>query len=171
MKDIQQRADEAKAKGFICVTGALIVNNEGNIFVHKRSPDRKLFPGCWDIVGGHIEESETVHEALLREITEETSWTLDDVEELVEEREWEDSEGNKHKEFIFLASVEGDLENPILEEGKVSEGRWVSPSELSVLLENREPGDTYIRDVVASGFKALERRAKKNESPDSGMDR
>jgi hypothetical protein len=35
---------------------AVIVNREGRAFAQKRRWDHHLFPGAWDIVGGHVEE-------------------------------------------------------------------------------------------------------------------
>ena len=40
--------------------GALIVDDDGRIFIQRRSPHRRLFPNCWDIVGGHLEPGEDV---------------------------------------------------------------------------------------------------------------
>jgi 8-oxo-dGTP diphosphatase len=59
--------------------GALIVDDAGRIFVQRRALDRRLFPGAWDIVGGHVEPGESVDEALRREVTEETGWQISHV--------------------------------------------------------------------------------------------
>ncbi|MGC4772020.1 NUDIX domain-containing protein [Micromonospora sp. DT44] len=59
--------------------GALIVDRDGRIFFQRRSPHRRLFPDCWDIVGGHLEPGEEIDEALRREVTEETGWFVSDV--------------------------------------------------------------------------------------------
>ena len=58
-----------------CV-GALIRNDRGYVFAQRRLSTRRVFPGAWDIVGGHIEPGETLEEALAREIEEETGWEL-----------------------------------------------------------------------------------------------
>lgn len=155
MENYQKQADAAKAEGYVCIVGALIVNDNNEIFVQKRSADRSLFPNCWDIVGGHVEEGETLEEATSRETAEETGWSVEKLGKLVDIRDWETSEGQKHKEFIFLVNIDGDLEKPVLEEGKVSEGRWIAPSDVEVLLENRDPGDTHIYDIVNSGFETM----------------
>lgn len=41
-----------------CVVGALIVDGRGRVFVHRRSLQRRLFPRCWDTVGGQVEAGE-----------------------------------------------------------------------------------------------------------------
>jgi 8-oxo-dGTP pyrophosphatase MutT (NUDIX family) len=71
-----------------CV-GALIRNDEGRIFVQRRSPTRRVLSGIWDIVGGHIEAGETLEEALAREIGEETGWALRELGAQIADSEWE----------------------------------------------------------------------------------
>ena len=43
----------------------------GKILLGLRSPDRRYYPGVWDIFGGHCEDGESVECALKREIWEE----------------------------------------------------------------------------------------------------
>jgi 8-oxo-dGTP pyrophosphatase MutT (NUDIX family) len=47
-----------------CVVGALIVDGRGRVFVHRRSLQRRLFPRCWDTVGGQVEAGEDLLAAL-----------------------------------------------------------------------------------------------------------
>ncbi|MFC8618201.1 NUDIX domain-containing protein [Micromonospora purpureochromogenes] len=44
--------------------GALIVDDDGRLFLQRRSPERSLFPNAWDIVGGHREPGGTAVAAL-----------------------------------------------------------------------------------------------------------
>lgn len=154
MQNIQLLADSAQAQGYTCVVGALIVSSTNKIFVHKRSANRRLFPNCWDIVGGHVEEGETLQQALDREIGEETGWSFGKTIDFVGEYEW-NSDGQKSKEFVLLIKATGDMESPKLELGKVSEYRWISKEDLPLLKENRPVNDTYMHDVVLAGFKKL----------------
>lgn len=54
---------------FICVDGAYVKN--GKVLLLKRRTEP--FKGCWSLVGGHVEENETLKEALRREFKEETN--------------------------------------------------------------------------------------------------
>jgi len=141
---------QAEAEGRACVVGGLLVR-DGRVFVMRRAPDRRLFPGGWDIVGGHVEPGETLPQALAREIKEETGWALTRVGDVVEVFDWEVERAGQIKrkrEFDFLVEVTGDLDRPTLEADKFSEYRWVGSDDLAVLRENRSPGDDAIIRLV-----------------------
>ncbi|MFC8197917.1 NUDIX hydrolase [Streptomyces sp. NPDC057298] len=69
--------------GELWTVGAVILNRAGEAFAQKRSPDRRLFPDTWDIVGGHVEAGESILEALAREVEEETGWRLRHVRQFL----------------------------------------------------------------------------------------
>jgi ADP-ribose pyrophosphatase YjhB (NUDIX family) len=56
-------------KFFVCVEGVYV--KSGKILLLKRCVEP--FKGCWHVVGGHVEENESLKEALKREFKEETS--------------------------------------------------------------------------------------------------
>ncbi|MFF8641472.1 NUDIX hydrolase [Streptomyces sp. NPDC015345] len=51
---------------------AVILKRDGAAFAQRRGPGRRLFPDCWDIVGGHVEPGESPLDTLAREVAEET---------------------------------------------------------------------------------------------------
>lgn len=51
------------------VVAALV--REGRVLLVHRSPNRRAYPGVWDLPGGHIETGETELAALTREMHEE----------------------------------------------------------------------------------------------------
>jgi 8-oxo-dGTP pyrophosphatase MutT (NUDIX family) len=150
---------EAEADGRQCVVGGLVKNEAGAIFVQKRSMDRRLFPGCWDIVGGHVEPGETLYGALAREVEEETGLQLVEILSLVKVFDWEEERDGRviqNREFDFLVRVSGDLSAPQIEADKFTEGRWVDKRSLAVLLENRPDGETVIQEIVGLGLETAE---------------
>ncbi|MFF9581304.1 NUDIX hydrolase [Streptomyces achromogenes] len=44
--------------------GAVVLDRDGRAFAQERGPRRRLFPDCWDIVGGHVEPGESLLDAL-----------------------------------------------------------------------------------------------------------
>ncbi len=151
-------ARRARLDGRRLVVAALVADANGRIFVQRRSETRALFPGCWDVVGGHAEAGEGVREALEREVAEETGWDLLAVREVVEVLDWE-AAGEPKREIDVLVEVIGDLTRPRLEAGKHSEGRWLARDELPLLLERRDPDDRFIHRIVAAAFAVLAARA------------
>lgn len=149
---------QAQADGRGCVVGGLIVNASGRIFVQKRSPNRKLFPGGWDIAGGHVEPGETLYQTLEREIQEETGWQLARIIEVVAIFDWEsEAEGQsvRMREFDFLVSVAGDLEHPQIELEKFTEFRWVGPADIEILMEGRPADEVMMFRLVELAFQRL----------------
>lgn len=157
-EDLTAWQAQAAADDRLCVVGGLIVNPQGGFFVQKRSPDRRLFPGCWDIAGGHVEPGETLLSALEREIAEETGWHLERILTLVETFDWEQTQDGQvfpMREFDFLVQVSGDLDHPQLEHGKFTEFRWVGAGNLAILAENRLPGDDTLQRLVGKALEIL----------------
>lgn len=148
------RVDGVATEPLRCA-GALIVDDQGRIFVQRRSMDRRLFPGAWDVVGGHLEPGETVEEALRREVREETGWTVSHVLATVGEYAYTGDDGLARLETDFLIRVDGDLDRPRLEPTKHTAYRWLAADELSLLDEGRTPGDVLIRQLVTDGFRVL----------------
>ena len=48
----------------------LLVRDGKALLVH-RSPERAVYPGVWDLPGGHVEPGESKPAALVRELAEE----------------------------------------------------------------------------------------------------
>jgi mutator protein MutT len=130
-----------------CV-GALIRDEAQRVYVHRRTLQRRLFPGIWDIVGGHVEAGETPEEALAREVKEETGWTVREVLATVADWEWS-YEGRVRRELDYLVTVDGDLSAPRLEVGKQDASAWVGVDDVELLMERRTDGDERVRDIVA----------------------
>ena len=134
-----------------------MVADDGRIFFQKRSATRKLFPDTWDIVGGHVEDGETLDETLRREIEEETGWQLSIVLATVGDYRYTGEDGVVRLETDFLVRVDGDLARPRLEAGKHTEYRWLGPDELAVLDESSGVNDGMIRQIAEDGFAVLHR--------------
>ncbi|WP_112244833.1 GNAT family N-acetyltransferase [Kribbella monticola] len=130
-----------------CV-GALVRDERHRVYVQRRTAQRRLLPGIWDIVGGHLEAGESPEQALAREVEEETGWRVRSIDATVADWEWE-YEGRVRREVDYLVTVDGDLSRPLLEDGKHDASAWVGPDDLDLLMVNRTDGDRRLRDIVA----------------------
>ncbi|SIR96220.1 NUDIX domain-containing protein [Micromonospora avicenniae] len=135
--------------------GALIVDDDDRLFFQRRSPHRRLFPNCWDVVGGHLESGEDVEAALRREVTEETGWTVSHLLGPVGEYRYVGDDGLARIEYNWLVRVEGDLTRPRLEVGKHTEFRWLAEEDVALLDEHRDVNDGLIRRIAEEAFAAL----------------
>lgn len=116
--------------------------------MHRRSPDRRLLPGTWDIVGGHVEPGESPEAALAREIEEETGWRLRRIEAIFAEWEW-DVDGTPRRETDYLVELDGDLTAPRLEAGQHDASAWVGQGDLELLMAGRADGALVGRGGVS----------------------
>jgi 8-oxo-dGTP diphosphatase len=161
---VGQAPDEAALKAFSAsaardgrrlVVGAVVTDGAGRVFVQRRSRTRELFPGAWDMVGGHAEAGEDALQALRREVLEETGWEVARLGPVVELVDWE-ANGVARRELDVVVTVRGDLAAPVLEAGKHDAWRWLDRGDTSVLDEGREPQDVWLRGIIERAFDILE---------------
>ena len=55
--------------------GALFIRPDGKVLLGLRAPSKKVWPSHWDTIGGHVEDGESLDDALIREVQEETGVT------------------------------------------------------------------------------------------------
>lgn len=59
-------------------TSIIFVNSKGSVLLFLRDDKSSIpYPGCWDILGGNVEENETPLECIVREMKEEIEFNLD----------------------------------------------------------------------------------------------
>jgi 8-oxo-dGTP pyrophosphatase MutT (NUDIX family) len=145
---------QREAGGVRCVVGAVLVNPRGEVFLQRRAPHVRLFPGCWDIVGGHVEDGETLCAALAREIEEETRWRLVRVDGVVDVFDWSGADGAGRREIDVLATVAGDLARPRIEQDKFVEARWLDMAGLCRLASSE--GETGMIDLAVRALAMLD---------------
>jgi 8-oxo-dGTP diphosphatase len=136
-----------------CV-GAVVRDADGRVFVQRRTDARANMPGCWDVVGGHVEPGETFREALAREIDEETGWTLRRVVRVLGVFPWRGSDGVLRSEVDSVVEVDGDLAAPRLAPEEHDRYRWIRPEEIGLLDENAGRDEGLVRAVVEAALTA-----------------
>jgi 8-oxo-dGTP diphosphatase len=145
------------APGERWIVGAVIHDGRGRIFMQRRSADRSLFPGAWDLVGGHLETGETILDCLAREVREETGWHVARVVADLGTLEWTGDDGLERHEVDYLVEVSGDLDRPAIEADQHLDPRWVGRAAAVALLDGSHPSDDLVRPVIERAFAILER--------------
>ena len=132
---------------FLAVSAAII--RDGRVLVARRARAPAL--DIWTMPGGVVEQGETLTEALIREIQEETAMTIEPVtlaghrEVLVRD---DDKRVSRHFVILCFAArwISGE---PQLNE-ELAEARWLRPAELAGL--NTTDG---LAEIVAAAFERM----------------
>jgi 8-oxo-dGTP diphosphatase len=144
-------APDARAypdRPYLAVSAAIIRN--GHILVARRARGPAL--GVWTLPGGVVEAGETLIEALVREVAEETGITVEPVA-LAGHREVvvRDDGGRVSRHFVILCFASRWIAGePQLNE-ELSEARWLRPAELDGLKTT-----DGLKEIVAAAFERME---------------
>lgn len=112
-----------------CAVGAIVVD-KGALLLVKR--DREPARGQWSLPGGRVEVGETLREALVREVREETGVDVD-VDGLVgvAERIVRDDEGAIEYHYVILDYLCNARSTALTAGDDASEAKWVPVGELA----------------------------------------
>jgi 8-oxo-dGTP pyrophosphatase MutT (NUDIX family) len=132
------------------------------VFVQRRAPTAAVWPGVWDIVGGHVEPGESTADALAREVREETGWAVVRIGPRVAQWEWEHS-GIVRREYDYFVDVRGELSAPTLNPREHDAWMWIGAESLDTLLE-RTNGDGRLRQLVARALSMSAQRERRKGS-------
>jgi ADP-ribose pyrophosphatase YjhB (NUDIX family) len=133
---------------YLAVSAAII--RDGKVLVVRRA--RPPAFGRFTLPGGVVEAGETVAEAAMREVMEETSLAIEPVG-LAGHREVivRDAEGRAERHFVILCfAARWRAGEPALND-ELAEARWVEPAEIAGL----ETTDG-LAEIVAAAFARLE---------------
>jgi 8-oxo-dGTP diphosphatase len=133
---------------FLAVSAAIVRAGQVLVVRRARAPPHGLF----SLPGGMVEIGETLEEALVREVREETSLSIEPVG-LAGFRETitRDRDNRVERHFVILPfAARWRAGEPILNE-ELSEARWLRPAELGGL-----PTTPGLGEIVASAFRLLQ---------------
>jgi ADP-ribose pyrophosphatase YjhB (NUDIX family) len=133
---------------FLAVSAA-IIRAERVLVVRRARPPAA---GIFTLPGGVVEAGETLHEALVREVREETGMAIEPVA-LAGHREViaRDADGRVKRHFIILAfAARWQGGEPALNE-ELAEARWVMPEEISGLRTT-----DGLAEIIAKAFARLQ---------------
>lgn len=125
---------EAWEKGLIHrIVFVIVENSKGRVLLHKRAPGMRLFPGRWDIAGGHVDVSPDYMESAKLELREEVGITglgLAQLDRIYTEDPYDN--GVCARRFITIFRCRTDEAGEIGQEEAV-EIRWYTKEEVALL--------------------------------------
>jgi isopentenyldiphosphate isomerase len=124
---------------------AIVVRQpDGRVLVHRRSDDKDVWPGRWDLaVGGVVARGETYDEAAVRELAEEVGIT-GVRPRVVRHRVYDDADVREQAR-LYEVTWDGPID---FVDGEVVAARWLTRDEL-IALVTREP---FCPDSLALGL-------------------
>ena len=137
---------------FLAVSAAIA--RDGKVLVVRRA--RPPANGLYSLPGGVVEIGETLHEAIVREVREETSLAIEPValagfrETIVRDRE-----NRVERHFVILPFASRWIAGEVHLNEELSDARWVDPGEIAGL-----PTTPGLADIVAAAFERLKERGR-----------
>ncbi len=115
---------------FLAVSAAIV--RDGRVLVVRRA--RPPAYGLFTLPGGVVEAGETLHEAIAREVSEETAIMIEPVA-LAGHREAivRDASGRVERHFVILAFAARWISGDAVLNHELAEARWIEPGELARL--------------------------------------
>jgi ADP-ribose pyrophosphatase YjhB (NUDIX family) len=132
---------------FLAVSAAII--RDGRVLVTQRARGPGI--GIWSMPGGVVEAGETLAEALIREIQEETALTIEPVT-LAGHREVvvRDGAGRASRHFVILCFASRWIAGEMKLNEELSDFRWLKLEELSGLKTTEG-----LAEIVAAAFERM----------------
>ena len=139
------------SRPYLAVSAAIV--RDGKVLVVRRA--RKPALNLYTLPGGGVEIGETLSEAVVREVREETALAVEPVA-LAGEREVivRDAQGKVERHFVILCFAARWLNGePVLNE-ELDDARWLDPAELAGLRTTEG-----LADIVAAAMARLDETA------------
>jgi len=124
-------------------TGVLVRNTAGDIYVHRRTPTKDVYPGRYDFAaGGVVAAGEDPYDAVVRELSEELGITGVELTKLPE-GDYAD-EFTSYRAYLYMCVWDGPVKH---QPDEVEWGAWMSPAELVARLD--DPDWSFMPDTAA----------------------
>ena len=123
-------------------TGVVVRNPAGDIYVHRRTPTKDVYPGRYDFAaGGVVAAGEDPYDAVVRELAEELGISGVELTALPE-GDYADDHTTYHA-YLYACVWDGPVKH---QPEEVEWGAWMSPADLVARLD--DPAWSFMPDTV-----------------------
>ncbi|MBW2977696.1 NUDIX domain-containing protein [Candidatus Woesearchaeota archaeon] len=120
--------------------GVVVFNSKGEIFVHQRSHNKKIFPGYYDYAfGGSVIVGESYEQAAARELEEETGISNVEIKPLIDFN-WRSDTLNYNAQ-VFYCLWDGEIN---IQKEEIEKGFFVSLEEFEKMLKTEKFCDDMV---------------------------
>jgi 8-oxo-dGTP diphosphatase len=109
MRDYAKLQEAARRAGIDRTVVGIAVRRDARLLLLQRKPD-DFQPDVWELPGGHIEDGESIEDAIARELEEETGWTLEVVLRFIDTFDYPGEAGHLTREWNFAVAARMDKE-------------------------------------------------------------
>lgn len=120
----------------------IVLRKSGKIFTYKRAGSEKRLTGLWSCgVGGHWRDGENLHDAICRELEEETDLTMyNELHPYGFVHSNETEVDSVHFGLVFIV----DIEQPLRMKTECSEQKWRHPR----AIDNLDEFENWARHII-----------------------
>jgi ADP-ribose pyrophosphatase YjhB (NUDIX family) len=135
---------------YLAVSAAII--RDGRVLVAQRAKAGSASVGLFTLPGGAVEAGETLHEAVVREIAEETGIAIEPVA-LAGHREFivRDADGRVQRHFVILCFAARWLSGEGRPNEELADLRWLKPDEIAGLRTTEG-----LAEIIAAAFARMD---------------
>ena len=131
----------------------VLFDENKKIAVNHYLPREGYTKGEYNLPGGGVKENETIEEALIREVLEETGCNIKNIQELGVIKEYGVGKENKHNQdtYCFVAEVDGEKGNPKFTEREkedLLEINWMAVGEVLEKIKNQDGSFSKTRNLI-----------------------
>lgn len=144
------------ARPYLAVSAAIVRDDRVLVVRRARHPAR----GVFTLPGGVVEAGETLKQAVVREVKEETGLAVEPID-LAGHREVvvRDGDGRVERHFVILAFAARWIAGEPQPNEEVAEARWLRPTELHGLATTEG-----LADIVTAAFDLVKARTAGNRA-------
>lgn len=136
------------------ITACAFIHKDGKLFAPRRANTKKLFPGKYELPGGHVEFGETMIEGLKREIREEFNLEINIGEPFYVFTYTSKNDTEHTIEVDYLATLMNPDQEIKLKPEDHSEFHWIAEGDMDDFYTD----DDEERKAVKRGFEILRKK-------------